>query len=75
MAAVILWIKLGDILALLTTLVCFIYSISTKRIDDYGYGTIGVTERTFYVWGVFMFLTLIPLGFKLDLGRFNVQFI
>ena len=54
---------LGDILALLAAL--------TKRISDYGYSTIQVTRRTFMYGVTFMFLTLIPLGFKLDLGRFS----
>ena len=42
---------LGDILALLAALVWAVYSILTKRISDYGYSTIQVTRRTFYVWG------------------------
>ena len=61
---------LGDILALLAALVWAVYSILTKRISDYGYSTIQVTRRTFMYGVTFMFLTLIPLGFKLDLGRF-----
>ena len=59
---------LGDILALLAALVWAVYSILTKRISDYGYSTIQVTRRTFMYGVTFMFLTLIPLGFKLDLG-------
>ena len=62
---------LGDILALLAALVWAFYSILTKRISDYGYSTIQVTRRTFMYGVTFMFLTLIPLGFKLDLGRFS----
>ena len=62
---------LGDILALLAALVWAVYSILTKRISDYGYSTIQVTRRTFMYGVTFMFLTLIPLGFKLDLGRFS----
>ena len=59
---------LGDILALLAALVWAVYSILTKRISDYGYSTIQVTRRTFMYGVTFMFL---PLGFKLDLGRFS----
>ncbi len=62
---------LGDILALLAAFVWAVYSILTKRISDYGYRTIQVTRRTFMYGVTFMFLTLIPLGFKLDLGRFS----
>ena len=62
---------LGDILALLAALGWAVYSILTKRISDYGYSTIQVTRRTFMYGVTFMFLTLIPLGFKLDLGRFS----
>ena len=62
---------LGDILALLAALVWGVFLILTKRISDYGYSTIQVTRRTFMYGVTFMFLTLIPLGFKLDLGRFS----
>lgn len=62
---------LGDILALLAALVWAVYSILTKRISDYGYNTIQVTRRTFMYGVAFMLLTLIPLGFELDLGRFS----
>ena len=62
---------MGDILAFLAALVWAVYSILTKRISDYGYSTIQVTRRTFMYGVTFMFLTLIPLGFKLNLGRFS----
>lgn len=60
----------GDILALLATLIWAFYSILTKKISSFGYNTIVTTRRTFLYGIVLMVPALFFFRFKLELGRF-----
>jgi drug/metabolite transporter (DMT)-like permease len=62
---------MGDLLALLASLVWACYSILTKKISGYGYNTILTTRRVFFYGILFMIPALFLFDFKLELIRFT----
>lgn len=60
---------IGDILAIVASLVWAVYSLLTKKISSYGYNTIQTTRRIFIYGIVFMLPTLFIFDFNLDLQR------
>lgn len=61
---------LGDLLALLASLMWAIYAILTKKISDLGYNTIQTTRRIFFYGLLFMLPLLFFLDFNLELNQF-----
>lgn len=62
---------IGDVLAILSSIIWAIYSIITKKISSFHYNTIQTTRRTFFYGILFMIPTLSIFNFKLDLNRFK----
>lgn len=60
----------GDLLSLFAAFIWACYSILTKKIGGYGYGTIQTTRRIFCYGILFMIPALFFFDFHLDLGRF-----
>lgn len=61
---------IGDLLALLATMIWAGYSVLTKKISAYGYHTILTTRRVFCYGVLFMLPALFLFDFKLELTRF-----
>lgn len=61
---------LGDILALCAAIVWAIYSILIKKLYDYGFSTLYITQRTFLYGTLLMLPFLIFYNFHLGLERF-----
>lgn len=61
---------LGDLLAIVATLVWAIYSVLTRKISSYGYNTIQATRRVFFYGILFMTPALLLFNFELGLERF-----
>lgn len=62
---------IGDVLAILSSIIWAIYSIITKKISSFHYNTIQTTRRTFFYGILFMIPTLSIFNFKLDLNSFK----
>lgn len=62
---------MGDLLALLATLVWACYSVLTKKISSYGYNTILTTRRVFIYGILFMIPALFLFDFELGFTRFS----
>lgn len=62
---------LGDILAILATVVWAIYSVLMKKIGEFKYNTIGCTRKVFFYGLLFMIPAIFIFDFKLDLDRFT----
>ncbi|MGG3871153.1 DMT family transporter [Brevibacillus laterosporus] len=62
---------LGDLLAVLATLIWAIYSVLTRKISSYGYHTIQTTRRVFFYGILFMLPALFLFNFQLKLERFT----
>ena len=60
----------GDLLSLLAAFIWACYSILTKKIGGYGYGTIQTTRRIFCYGILFMIPALFFFDFHLELARF-----
>ena len=60
----------GDALALLAALVWACYSVLTRKIAAFGYGTVQTTQRVFFYGILFMIPALFIFGFELDVSRF-----
>ncbi len=60
----------GDILAIVAAFVWTIYSLLTRKINGYGYHTIGATRRIFTYGILFMLPFLFVFDFSLDMQRF-----
>lgn len=61
----------GDILAVGAAVVWAAYSVLTKKISSFGYGTIQTTRRIFF-YGVFLMIpALFLVDFSLDFSRFS----
>lgn len=61
---------IGDLLALLASLIWACYSVLTKKIGGFGYHTILATRRVFCYGILFMLPTLFLFDFKMELTRF-----
>ncbi|MEY8353739.1 DMT family transporter [Lachnospiraceae bacterium 54-53] len=61
----------GDLLALAAAITWAAYSVITKKIGEYGHGTIVATRRIFFYGLVFMVPVLAILPFRLGLLRLN----
>lgn len=61
----------GDILAILAAFVWAAYSILTKKISAFGYGTVQTTRRIFFYGILFMVPALFIFPFRLGLDRFT----
>lgn len=61
----------GDLLALLAALVWSLYSLLTRRIGSYGYGTVQATRRIFFYGLAFMLPALPLMGFAPELTAFH----
>lgn len=61
---------LGDLLAILATLIWAIYAVLTRKISNYGYHTIQTTKRVFFYGILFMLPALFLFDFQLKLERF-----
>ena len=61
----------GDLLALAAALIWACYSVLTRRISGFGYGTIQATRRIFFYGLLFMAPTLFLFDFNPDLTRFS----
>lgn len=62
---------LGDVLALVASLMWAIYAILTRKISDLGYNTIQTTRRTFFYGLLFMVPLLFILDFNVELKQFT----
>lgn len=62
---------LGDVLAILATLVWAFYSVITRKISKFGYHTIQMTRRIFFYGIIFMLPTVFFMDFRLGLERFT----
>ncbi|MFB7157880.1 DMT family transporter [Lysinibacillus sp. NPDC056232] len=62
---------LGDLLAVIATLVWATYSVLTRKISGYGYHTIQTTRRVFFYGILFMMPTLFLFDFEWELKRFT----
>lgn len=62
---------LGDILAILASVVWAVYSILTKKIGEFNYNIVQSTRRIFFYGLLFMIPALFLLNFKVGLGRFT----
>ena len=60
----------GDILAIVAAFVWTIYSLLTRKINGYGYNTIGTTRKIFTYGILFMLPFLFVFDFSLDMQRF-----
>lgn len=60
----------GDLLAVLAAAVWAVYSVLTKKISGFGYGTVLTTRRTFFYGLLFMLPALFFLDFRLGFERF-----
>lgn len=60
----------GDLLALLAAMVWALYSICTKKISEFGYGTIPMTRRIFFYGLLFMIPALFLFGFDVSMSDF-----
>lgn len=60
----------GDALALLAAFVWACYSVLTRKIAVFGYGTVQTTQRVFFYGILFMIPALFIFGFELDVSRF-----
>ena len=63
----------GDFLALAAAITWAAYSILTKKIGSYGYGTIESTRRTFFYGLLFMVPALFFLPFRIAPARFMLM--
>ncbi|NLI93010.1 MAG: DMT family transporter [Peptococcaceae bacterium] len=63
---------LGDILALLASVVWAVYSILMRKISQLGYHTIATTRRVFFYGLLFLLPALYFLKFNLDFERFTI---
>lgn len=61
---------IGDLLALLASLIWACYSVLTKKIGGFGYHTISTARRVFCYGILFMLPTLFLFDFKMELTRF-----
>lgn len=61
---------LGDILAVCAAIVWAVYSILIKKLYDYGFSTLYITQRTFFYGTLFMLPFLVFYNFNLGLERF-----
>lgn len=61
---------LGDLLAVVATIVWAVYSVLTRKISNYGYNTFQTTKKIFFYGILFMIPTLFLFDFKLGLERF-----
>ena len=57
---------LGDILALVAAVIWAVYSTITKKISEFGYGTIQTTRRTFFYGLLFMIPVLFAMNFQVS---------
>lgn len=62
---------LGDILAVIATIMWSVYSIIVKKIGYFKYNAIQTTRRIFFYGLIFMLPILFLFDFKLDLNRFT----
>lgn len=62
---------IGDFLSLLAAIAWAFYSVLTRKIASFGYGTIQTTRRVFGYGILFMIPTLFFFDFNLDLTRFT----
>lgn len=62
---------IGDILAILASIVWAVYSILTKKIGEFHYNIIQSTRRIFFYGLLFMAPALFLLDFKFGLDRFT----
>ena len=60
----------GDVLALLASVVWAVYSILTRKISQFGYNTIQTTRRVFCYGLLFMLPVLFLMGFEWGIERF-----
>ncbi len=60
----------GDILAIAAAFVWAVYSLLTRKISGYGYGTIPSTRKIFTYGNLFMIPFLFVFDFDLSVGRF-----
>ncbi|EKQ51587.1 MULTISPECIES: DMT family transporter [unclassified Clostridium] len=63
---------LGDILAVLATIVWAFYSVIMRKISEFGYNTLGCTRRVFFYGLLFMIPAIYMFDFKLQLNRFTI---
>ena len=61
---------LGDILAVLATIVWAVYSVLARKISSFGYNTLQTTRKMFFYGILFMIPALFFFDFKLGLERF-----
>jgi drug/metabolite transporter (DMT)-like permease len=61
---------LGDLLAVVATMVWAVYSILTRKISSFGYNSLLTTRKMFFYGILFMIPTLFFFDFKLELARF-----
>lgn len=61
---------LGDLLAVIATIIWALYSVLTRKISRFGYNTLQTTRKMFFYGVLFMFPTLFLFDFKLGLERF-----
>lgn len=73
---------LGDMLAVLASVVWAAYAVLSKKISEFNYNTIQVTRRIFFYGLLFMFPALLIFGFKPNLNQiiqpvylFNILFL
>jgi drug/metabolite transporter (DMT)-like permease len=62
---------LGDVLAILATVVWAFYSVLMRKISGFKYNTIGCTRRVFFYGLLFMIPAIFMFDFKLRLDRFT----
>lgn len=62
---------IGDVLAISAAITWAAYSVITKKIGEYGYGTIEITRRIFFYGLVFMVPALPILPFQFEFSRFR----
>ena len=63
----------GDLLAMAAAVVWAAYSILTKKLSGFGYGTVQTTRRTFFYGLVFMVPALLLTGFQVDFGDILIR--
>ncbi len=61
----------GDLLALFAAITWAAYSVFTKKIGEYGHGTVETTRRIFFYGLLFMIPVLTVLPIRLELHRFS----
>lgn len=61
---------LGDVLALAAAVIWAVYSTITKKISEFGYGTIQTTRRVFFYGLVFMVPVLFLMDFQVNMEMF-----